>query len=50
MPDRYSVIVVGGGHNGLYLCGAGTHPGVEVTGAPGNNAAQAVLRDFELAK
>jgi len=32
---------------GLYLCGAGTHPGGEVTGAPGHNAAQAVLRDQE---
>jgi phytoene dehydrogenase-like protein len=31
---------------GLYLCGAGTHPGGEVTGAPGHNAAQAVLRDL----
>lgn len=31
--------------DGLYLCGAGTHPGGEVTGAPGHNAAQAVLRD-----
>jgi phytoene dehydrogenase-like protein len=30
---------------GLYLCGAGTHPGGEVTGAPGHNAAQAILRD-----
>ena len=30
---------------GLYLCGAGTHPGGEVTGAPGHNAAHAVLRD-----
>ena len=29
--------------DGLYLCGAGTHPGGEVTGAPGHNAAQAVL-------
>jgi phytoene dehydrogenase-like protein len=29
---------------GLYLCGAGTHPGGEVTGAPGHNAARAVLR------
>ena len=28
---------------GLYLCGSGTHPGGEVTGAPGHNAAQAVL-------
>ena len=32
---------------GLYLCGAGTHPGGEVTGAPGHNAARAVLADLE---
>ena len=32
--------------NGLYLCGAGTHPGGEVTGAPGHNAAQAILAEF----
>ncbi|MEO8803755.1 MAG: NAD(P)/FAD-dependent oxidoreductase [Rudaea sp.] len=30
---------------GLYLCGAGTHPGGGVTGAPGHNAAQAILAD-----
>ena len=30
---------------GLYLCGAGAHPGGGVTGAPGHNAAQAVLKD-----
>lgn len=30
---------------GLYLCGAGAHPGGGVTGAPGHNAAQAVLAD-----
>jgi phytoene dehydrogenase-like protein len=29
----------------LYLCGAGTHPGGGVTGAPGYNAAHQVLRD-----
>lgn len=29
----------------LYLCGAGTHPGGGVTGAPGYNAAKAVLKD-----
>ena len=29
----------------LYLCGAGTHPGGGVTGAPGFNAAHQVLRD-----
>ncbi|MCP4416840.1 MAG: NAD(P)/FAD-dependent oxidoreductase [Chloroflexi bacterium] len=28
----------------LYLCGAGTHPGGGVTGAPGYNAARAVLQ------
>src|SRR6185437_1608637 len=28
---------------GLYMCGAGTHPGGGVTGAPGHNAAQAIL-------
>jgi phytoene dehydrogenase-like protein len=31
---------------GLYLCGAGTHPGGEVTGAPGHNAARAILEDL----
>jgi phytoene dehydrogenase-like protein len=30
---------------GLYLCGAGAHPGGGVTGAPGHNAARQVLRD-----
>jgi phytoene dehydrogenase-like protein len=28
---------------GLYMCGSGTHPGGGVTGAPGHNAARAVL-------
>ncbi len=31
---------------GLYLCGAGAHPGGGITGAPGYNAAHAVLRDW----
>ena len=30
---------------GLYLCGAGTHPGGGVTGAPGHNAAHVILGD-----
>ena len=30
---------------GLYMCGAGTHPGGGVTGAPGHNAAHEILRD-----
>jgi phytoene dehydrogenase-like protein len=42
--------VLGYGHYrtpiaGLYQCGAGTHPGGGVTGAPGHNAAREILRD-----
>jgi phytoene dehydrogenase-like protein len=32
--------------SGLYLCGAGAHPGGGVTGAPGHNAAAAVIADL----
>jgi phytoene dehydrogenase-like protein len=32
---------------GLYLCGAGAHPGGGVTGAPGRNAAHQALRDWK---
>ncbi len=41
-PDmaQYSTPVAG-----LYLCGAGTHPGGGVTAASGHNAAQKILRD-----
>jgi phytoene dehydrogenase-like protein len=38
--ERYRTPVAG-----LYLCGAGTHPGGGVTGMPGHNAARQVLRD-----
>jgi phytoene dehydrogenase-like protein len=31
---------------GLYMCGASTHPGGGVTGAPGHNAAREMVRDF----
>ena len=31
---------------GLYHCGAGAHPGGGVTGAPGHNAARAILTDL----
>jgi phytoene dehydrogenase-like protein len=42
--------VLGNGHYrgplpGLYMCGAGTHPGGGVTGVPGHNAAREILRD-----
>jgi phytoene dehydrogenase-like protein len=30
---------------GLYMCGSGTHPGGGVSGAPGHNAAQEILKD-----
>jgi phytoene dehydrogenase-like protein len=33
---------------GLYLCGSGSHPGGGVTGAPGFNAARAVLKDLRI--
>jgi len=32
---------------GLYLCGAGAHPGGGVTGAPGSNAAREILGDLK---
>jgi phytoene dehydrogenase-like protein len=31
---------------GLYLCGAGAHPGGGVTGLPGRNAALGIIKDF----
>jgi phytoene dehydrogenase-like protein len=31
---------------GLFMCGAGTHPGGGVTGAPGHNAAREILRGW----
>jgi phytoene dehydrogenase-like protein len=33
--------------DGLYLCGSGAHPGGGVTGAPGHNAARAVISDLK---
>jgi phytoene dehydrogenase-like protein len=32
----------------LYLCGAGTHPGGGVTGAPGYNAARTILKELRI--
>ena len=31
--------------DGIYLCGAGCHPGGGVTGVPGHNAAREILKD-----
>ena len=31
----------------FYMCGSGTHPSGAVTGAPGHNAAQAILKDLQ---
>jgi len=53
MPDQVlwgRPFVGSGGHHtpvaGVYLCGAGSHPGGDVNGAPGYNAAMAVLADL----
>jgi phytoene dehydrogenase-like protein len=35
---------------GLYLCGAGTHPGGEITGQCGANAAREIIHDFRKKK
>jgi phytoene dehydrogenase-like protein len=35
---------------GLYLCGAGAHPGGGITGGPGSNAARAILADLPRAR
>jgi phytoene dehydrogenase-like protein len=34
---------------GLYMCGAGCHPGGGVSGNPGRNAAREILRDRDFA-
>ena len=34
---------------GLYLCGAGTHPGGGVTGGPGLNASREIIKDLKRA-
>ena len=34
----------------LYICGAGSHPGGGVSGAPGHNAARRVIADFKRRK
>jgi phytoene dehydrogenase-like protein len=38
------------GLRGLYLCGAGAHPGGGITGGPGRNAARAILADARRAR
>jgi phytoene dehydrogenase-like protein len=43
---RYRLAGIGG----LYLCGAGTHPGGGITGGPGRNAARAILADARRAR
>jgi len=35
---------------GLYLCGAGAHPGGGVTGIPGRNAAREIVKDVRRRK
>ncbi len=35
---------------GVYLCGAGAHPGGNISGAPGYNAAREILKDIKAQK
>jgi phytoene dehydrogenase-like protein len=35
---------------GLYLCGAGTHPGGGISGGPGANAAREIIKDLKARK
>jgi phytoene dehydrogenase-like protein len=35
---------------GVYLCGAGAHPGGNISGAPGHNAAREILKDVRAQK
>jgi phytoene dehydrogenase-like protein len=44
MRPTYEAAQYGTPIPGLYLCGAGCHPGGDLTGAAGHNAAQEVLR------
>ncbi len=39
-----------GPFEGLFMCGSSTHPGGGVTGAPGHNAAKAILADWRKLK
>ncbi len=43
---RYRLAGIGG----LYMCGAGAHPGGGITGGPGRNAARAILADARRAR
>jgi phytoene dehydrogenase-like protein len=38
------------GIEGLYLCGSGAHPGGGITGGPGRNAAQVIIKDLKRRK
>ena len=35
---------------GLFLCGAGTHPGGGISGGSGRNAAREIIKDFKAKK
>jgi len=49
----YNRPFTGAGHyragiDGLYLCGSSSHPGGNITGLPGYNAAQVILSDLAI--
>ena len=47
MRPTYEAAQYGTPLPGLYLCGAGAHPGCDLTGGPGHNAAHEILRRAE---
>ena len=48
LADNLPGILLGHVLEGALLPASGTHPGGEVTGAPGHNAAHAILRSLKL--
>jgi phytoene dehydrogenase-like protein len=44
MRPTYEAAQYGTPIDGLFLCGAGSHPGGDITGKPGHNAAREILR------
>ncbi|MFZ9682305.1 MAG: hypothetical protein ACO3DQ_03765 [Cephaloticoccus sp.] len=51
VTNAAEIAIIGGGTggcaaviDGLYLCGSGSHPGGNITGLPGYNAAHVILQ------
>jgi len=50
MRPTYEAAQYGTPVPGLYLCGAGSHPGGDLMGGPGHNAARQLLLDMKKSK